>query len=959
VNDIPLAGSDSISVAEGGTQSTLDSGFSTLLHNDSDIESGSNLSATLLSAPANGSLVLNANGTFSYVHNGSETTSDSFTYVVTDPDGGISVPASVNIAISPINDSPVAISDTATVAESGSVQIFVLGNDADPELDPLSVQVTAPPSFGAVVVNPDNSVLYSHDGSDTTLDTFSYSVDDGNGGTDVANVSISISPVNDPPVANADFATVNEGASFVIDVLSNDFDPDSSILSPMVIAQPSNGTLTLNNDNTFTYTHDGSETLSDSFSYQIVDDQNLASTALVQIDINPVNDAPLTTADQIAVNEGGTVTFDVLANDADPENGLLTLVLATNPQNGQVVVNADNTITYQHDDSESGSDQFQYTAFDPQGGSTTETVSVDINLTNDNVPSFSNTPLTFEVYENATTGSILGSVNATDSDVGDSPVYTLVDDAAGRFQISPAGELMVLNGSDIDREVSAQHSIVIQATDQGGNSSQTMAEIVVLDVNESAVVANTSAEHTYIENSSPHLLFPTISITDTDSSLLAFVEVEITNYRAQEEHLEFTASTNIDGSFDASTGILTLVGPAPVSEFIQAVQQVKYSVTTSVQTDTLLTVVQQNDISSGTPVITGSTDAGSLLSVDLSGITDLDGIASYEYVWLKNGIPIAGETDSTYVASVDDIGSDLTVMVQVIDVNGQVEPWTESLAVTPVNTEAAPVVTPSPEQEPEPSPEIGAALPSDPNAISISPLQLESVATVLSSSDINAESSENSTESSSSSSEPQATEDQLEENDETQQESDGDGEGVSETDAEGVVQHLAANITESLSGTNFRIADFQIALDSLESQSPQNLEREITLEAIEFEEQLASVLSLDPLTLEVAERMRLQWLAENPGMKTSLDELAETFENEQSGSTVASEAIVGVTVGVSTGLLVWLLRGGAMMASWMSISPVWKQFDPLPIVNSQANYNPDEIHDDDDQAVEELFGKES
>src|SRR5207244_1921899 len=122
VNDAPVANGDSATVAEGGTVTVLDSTAASVLANDTDAE-GNTLTATKLSDPAHGSVTLNANGTFSYSHDGSETTSDSFTYKTCDngTTNCSSAPlfrstATVSITVTPVNDAPVANGDSATVA---------------------------------------------------------------------------------------------------------------------------------------------------------------------------------------------------------------------------------------------------------------------------------------------------------------------------------------------------------------------------------------------------------------------------------------------------------------------------------------------------------------------------------------------------------------------------------------------------------------------------------------------------------------------------------------------------------------------------------------------------------------------------------------------------------------------------------------------------------------------------
>src|SRR3989441_4778256 len=96
------------------------------------------------SDPAHGSVTLNADGTFSYSHDGSETASDSFTYKTCDngttngsPDPKCSGTATVSITVTPVNDPPAANNDSATMAEGGTVTLLdstaasVLANDTD------------------------------------------------------------------------------------------------------------------------------------------------------------------------------------------------------------------------------------------------------------------------------------------------------------------------------------------------------------------------------------------------------------------------------------------------------------------------------------------------------------------------------------------------------------------------------------------------------------------------------------------------------------------------------------------------------------------------------------------------------------------------------------------------------------------------------------------------------------
>ena len=140
--------------------------------------------------------------------------------------------------------------------------------------------------------------------------------------------------VSNPPVATDDAYVVAEGGLLAVPVgtgvLANDTDADADALSASVLATTSNGSLTLAADGSFTYLHNGSETLSDSFTYTVSDGSN-TDTGSVSITVAPVNDAPVFTAQltSMTVNEGDEVSFDFDATDADGD--ALTFSIQSGP----------------------------------------------------------------------------------------------------------------------------------------------------------------------------------------------------------------------------------------------------------------------------------------------------------------------------------------------------------------------------------------------------------------------------------------------------------------------------------------------------------------------------------------------------------------------------------------------------------------------------------------------------
>ena len=191
----------------------------------------------------------------------------------------------VTIAAAPVNAAPVAVADTGDVANGGSVVIDVLANDTDADGDTLTLTLLEQGTNGMTEITQ-GGVTYTHDGSDTTSDTFSYTISDGNDGTSTVSVTVTIAaaPVNAAPVAAADTGDVANGGSVVIDVLANDTDADGDTLTISSLDQGTNGTAEITQGGV-TYTHDGSATTSDTFGYTISDGNDGTSTVSVTVTI--------------------------------------------------------------------------------------------------------------------------------------------------------------------------------------------------------------------------------------------------------------------------------------------------------------------------------------------------------------------------------------------------------------------------------------------------------------------------------------------------------------------------------------------------------------------------------------------------------------------------------------------------------------------------------------------------
>ena len=282
-------------------------------------------------------MTANGDDTFSYDPNGQfehlgvgETATDSFTYTVTDPDGQSNT-ATVTITVAGVNDDPVAVDDARTIGEDVAGTFSVLANDPDVDGDALSMD-SASASVGSVVVNPNKTVTYTPEANYYGTATVTYTISDGNGGSDTGQLVITINPINDAPVAGADTASTDEDNAVTFSVLGNDTDVENDTLI-VTAASALHGTVAVNSDNTLTYTPDADFNGADTVTYDISDGNGGADTGTVAVSVTAVNDAPIAADDTDQTNRGLSMIIDVLANDSDIDLDALTIsAIQTGPR---------------------------------------------------------------------------------------------------------------------------------------------------------------------------------------------------------------------------------------------------------------------------------------------------------------------------------------------------------------------------------------------------------------------------------------------------------------------------------------------------------------------------------------------------------------------------------------------------------------------------------------------------
>ncbi|MDT8896990.1 Ig-like domain-containing protein [Thermanaerothrix sp. 4228-RoL] len=376
LNDPPLALDDSYTIAE---DTLLNIPAPGILSNDTDPE-GRSLSASKVSDPTHGSLILNSNGEFTYSPASNYYGPDSFTYVANDGQLSSNV-ATVNITVTPVNDAPVANSQTKTVAEDGSTVIVLTGADVDE--DALTFTVVTQPAHGTLSGLPP-SLTYTPNPDYSGSDSFTFKISDGQVDSNVAMVSITVTPVNDAPVALSDVFSVNEDTVLsvtTLGVLINDQDADGDVLSALLVSNVDHGTLTLNTNGGFIYIPSKDYNGSDSFTYFANDGQANSNPATVTLIVNPINDAPVVVDDTYRANILGILVSNpnVLGNDSDVDQDNLSVDLRSTPIHGVLNINNNGNFTYVPTPDYRGTDSFTYRAYDGKAYSVLATVTIEVD----------------------------------------------------------------------------------------------------------------------------------------------------------------------------------------------------------------------------------------------------------------------------------------------------------------------------------------------------------------------------------------------------------------------------------------------------------------------------------------------------------------------------------------------------------------------------------------------------
>lgn len=349
------------------------------------------LRAQLVSSTSHGTLTFQEDGTFRYMPASGYSGTDTFQYRVVDGTERQSATTEVRIRV---NTPPASVDDAYVATEDTILSISsaqgLLSNDSDVDNDALVSEFwpqNQKPKNGTVQVRPDGSFRYTPRLNYNGPDEFYYRARDNVAGQSVGRVALTVIPVNDAPVTEADSYRIDEDTPLLVNdpqgLLRNDQEVDGEALTNTQLRVPPNhGAVIVGVQGGFSYTPESNFFGRDTFTYRVYDESTLYTDEQVEVIVNSVNDAPEAVDDAYQVDQDQALTVPsaqgVLFNDRDADGDSIIASLVALPRRGTVSLLADGRFSYRPNAGFSGNDVFQYQISDTAGALDSANVTIEI-----------------------------------------------------------------------------------------------------------------------------------------------------------------------------------------------------------------------------------------------------------------------------------------------------------------------------------------------------------------------------------------------------------------------------------------------------------------------------------------------------------------------------------------------------------------------------------------------------
>ncbi|MEA5381492.1 tandem-95 repeat protein [Vibrio parahaemolyticus] len=512
VNDAPVA-KDDIATTQEDTAVTID-----VLPNDSDVD-GDKLSIQSASVPeaqgkveiVDGKLVFTPAENF---HGDAE-----ITYTLTD--GALTDQATVNVTVNAVNDTPVVESNLAdqTLAEDFTPYTIDL-NTAFSDVDNVDGELTFSVSGNSnVLVSIENGIATISPTADWNgSETLTFTATDPSGESVSQTVDFTVAPVVD---IEADSADVVEDTPTIIKVLGNDtFEGDGKVVSLDTNNGPANGTVSVNPDGSVTYTPNDNYVGKDTFTY-VVTSGGVSESTAVEVNVTPVNDAPVAKDDIATTQEDTAVTIDVLSNDTDVDGDKLSIQSATVPEAQGKVEIVDGKLVFTPAENFNGQAEITYTVTDGQLTDEAK-VTVTVNPVND-APTIKVDAVESITEDAVSTDTVVATLTIRDTDTSEDQLTVSLENNSNGYFVLVGDEVKLTQaGADAvnNDELNLKDLTISASVSDGVNPTANDSDSLIVNrVNDAPTVENAIADQELSEDFATYTIDLNDAFKDSDSAL--------------------------------------------------------------------------------------------------------------------------------------------------------------------------------------------------------------------------------------------------------------------------------------------------------------------------------------------------------------------------------------------------------------------------------------------------------
>ncbi|EOV6286341.1 tandem-95 repeat protein [Vibrio parahaemolyticus] len=512
VNDAPVA-KDDIATTQEDTAVTID-----VLPNDTDAD-GDKLSIESASVPKEQGTVEVVNGKLVFTPAENFNGDAEITYTVTD--GALTDQATVKVTVNAVNDTPVVESNIAdqTSAEDFTpytIDLNTTFSDVDNVDGELKFSVSGNSNIQVAIVNGIATITPTADWNGS--ETLTFTATDPSGESVSQTVDFTVTPVAD---IVADKATVVEDTPTIIKVLGNDtFEGKDKVVSLDAENGPKNGTVIVNNDGTVTYTPDDNYVGKDTFTY-VVTSGGVSESTTVEVNVTPVNDAPVAKNDISTTQEDTAVTIDVLSNDTDVDGDTLSIQSASVPSDQGTVEIVDGKLVFTPAENFNGDAEITYTVTDGQLTDEAK-VTVTVNPVND-APTIKVDAVESITEDGVNTDTVVATLTVRDIDTPEDQLTVSLENNSNGYFVLVGNEVKLTQvGVDAvnNDELNLKDLTISASVSDGVNPTASDSDSLVVNrVNDAPTVENAIADQELSEDFASYTIDLNDAFKDSDSAL--------------------------------------------------------------------------------------------------------------------------------------------------------------------------------------------------------------------------------------------------------------------------------------------------------------------------------------------------------------------------------------------------------------------------------------------------------